>query len=105
MLLSFPFIRNLAYECFLRAHQGLAALLLYATWRHLPADRLTPRICIYVSLGSFTLTTLFQLLIFCYRNGVFGSRGHPRAYVSYDGTDAKQDKSGNAEKAVMVRAY
>src|SRR2546423_9607746 len=107
MLLSFPFFRYMAYECFLRTHQGLAALILYASWRHLPANRLLSRLCIYVSLGSFTLTLFLQVLSFCYQNGAFTSRSHTWAYISLDRTNEDEDKSeGKGEdvkEAVMVR--
>jgi hypothetical protein len=46
VLFSFPFFRHVAYECFLRAHQGLAALVFYATWRHLPENRWLPRLAV-----------------------------------------------------------
>lgn len=103
MLFSLPYFRRVACECFLRAHQGLAALLFYAMWRHIPENRLLPRLCLYVSLGSLALTSLSQLLLFCYQNAVFTNRGFPRAYV-YN-TDEDQDKSEELkrEQAIMVR--
>lgn len=103
MLFSLPYFRRVAYECFLRAHQGLAALLFYAMWRHIPANRLLPRLCLYVSLGSLALTSLSQLLLLCYQNAVFTTRGFPRAYV-YN-TDEDQDKREELkrEQAIMVR--
>jgi hypothetical protein len=90
---SLPFFRHLAYEYFLRAHQGLAGFLLYATWRHLPSDRLLPRLCIYVSLGLFTLT-LFLQVIFLHSH---------LAFISCDSMDEDGDKREDVENAVMVR--
>jgi hypothetical protein len=46
VLLSFPFFRHVAYECFLRAHQGLAAFVFYATWHHLAENQRLPRLWI-----------------------------------------------------------
>lgn len=103
MFFSFPFFRRVAYGWFLRAHQGLAALLLYATWRHIPANQSLSRICIYVSLGSFTLTLFVQILFFCYQNGAFTSHGPPRAYVSCDGTDDDEKTNEGVEKAAAVQ--
>src|SRR5207247_11477199 len=98
VLFSFPFFRHMIYECFLRAHQDLAALLIYATWHHIPANRLLSRLCIYMSLRSFTLTLFLQILFFCYQNSLFTSRGHPRAYIHCDDTDKDEDESKNIKK-------
>lgn len=117
--LSLPFFRQIAYEGFLRTHQGLAVLLLYAIWRHLPSDSLLPRICLYVSFGTATPTLLLRVGLTSYRNGAFTSRGHPRAYLYYEdggeggdggkdggteGDGAKGNGSEKDEKVVTIRA-
>jgi hypothetical protein len=64
-----------------------------------------PRIYIHVSLGFLMVTTLFRVLLFCYRNSVFRSRGHPRVYISYNSTDREEDKGGNAKKVIMLQVF
>lgn len=101
MLLSCLFLHRLAYECFLRIHQSLAILLLYSIWRHLPESALLPRRLILVSLGSFTITSLIQIISFCYRSALFTSRGHPRAYISCNEIDDGNDEHGKSEENDM----
>jgi hypothetical protein len=104
MFLSIPFFRRLAYECFLRSHQALAALFLYAVWRHLPRDKQLAVVCIYISAGLFVSTLCLQITIFFYRNGLFTSDGYPRAYIQCDPVRADKKKSANVyDKAVTVR--
>ncbi|KKZ68760.1 hypothetical protein EMCG_05636 [[Emmonsia] crescens] len=96
LLFSLPFCRRLAYEIFLRTHQSLAAVSVYATWRHLPSDSIFPRIYIYVPLGILSLTTLLQFLIFLYRNRVLSSQLSPRALVTCE-KDDPSDKNDQVE--------
>ncbi|WP_204349014.1 hypothetical protein, partial [Klebsiella pneumoniae] len=42
-------------EVFLRGHQGLAGLLLYATWRHLSSHHSTSRLFLIIIFGVFLL--------------------------------------------------
>lgn len=101
MLLS-P-LRSIAYECFLRAHQGLAGLALYCMWRHIPTASSVPRWILVVFSGSLAGTTLCQTLLLCYQNGLFMSRGHPRFYVYCEqtevGDDSRTKESGRAIRA------
>lgn len=106
LLFSLPFFRRLAYEIFLRTHQGLAAACLYSIWRHLQSDSLLPQICVYIPLGVFLLTTLLQLWIFLYRNRIFSSHRYPRALVTCDkdnNGDEKDDDDKNKEKVIKIR--
>jgi hypothetical protein len=54
----------------------------YAVWRHLPLRTTSRRLYLYIGM---------QVLIFVYQNGVFTSRGCPRALVTYVGTDKKDN--------------
>ncbi|KAL5335649.1 hypothetical protein BJX70DRAFT_390564 [Aspergillus crustosus] len=96
MLSSLPIIRRLAFEIFLRMHQGLAAVCVYATWRHLPSKSIFPRGYLYIPLGILLLTTVLQALVFLYRNGILPSRSYPYASVMCqerrNSKDAKDDQ-------------
>jgi predicted ferric reductase len=72
LLLSYPWFRQPSYEIFLRTHQALAALLLYALWRHFPSESPFPRFYLYITVGLFLLTFLIQCGMIIYRNGIFG---------------------------------
>ncbi|KAJ6112290.1 hypothetical protein N7523_002112 [Penicillium sp. IBT 18751x] len=82
-LLSIPYFRRWSYELFLRSHQIFAGLFTYGAWRHLPADIGPARLYIYVTLSILGITTLLELAIILYRNGIFSGRGAPRALVSF----------------------
>lgn len=71
MLLSLSFLRKPSYECFLRSHQALALLCVYALWQHLRLKSLLVRICLYVSTGMLGLTSCLQLCSILYRNASF----------------------------------
>lgn len=43
------------------------------------------------------LTSLLQLMLFLYRNGIFTSRGCPRAVVTYIGTDRNESNDDNSK--------
>ena len=81
MLLSVPVFRKPSYEFFLRTHQVLAFACAYALWRHLSSKSLIVRICLYISMGMFGLTSLLQVCSILYRNVSF-QRGFPRARVT-----------------------
>lgn len=67
---------------FLRTHQVLAYILLYATWRHVPpGDRLS-RICTITTVALLSIAFLLQLGLLLYRNRIFSLQGWPRARVS-----------------------
>lgn len=101
ILLSLPFIRHIAFEFFLRGHQGLAALFLYGTWRHMPAHQSLSTLCIYIASGLFTLTISIQILLLCYYNIAFRSRYHTRAYI-YRGITGDKTKNENSEGVIIV---
>ncbi|KAJ5215341.1 uncharacterized protein N7498_001748 [Penicillium cinerascens] len=79
---SFSFIRQHLFEMFIRTHQGLAAVFVYSTWRHLSSTAFDSQIYIYVSLGLLGITTVVHIALFVFRNGVFPSRPHPRASIT-----------------------
>ena len=89
---SLPFVRQFAYEIFLRTHQGLAVVCVYSTWRHLPSSSIFPRIYIYVPLAVLLLLASSYALIFLYRNGVIPPRPYPRASVA-----SAKDKFSNSD--------
>lgn len=60
VVLFHPLCHRISYEIFLRTHQALAALFFYSTWRHLPSDRLFPRIYLYIFSGMFLATLSFE---------------------------------------------
>lgn len=82
LLCSLPLIRRFAYEIFLRTHQSLAIVSIYAIWRHLPSDSLSLKIYVYVPLGMLLLISFLQVLRFLYYNGILPSRPYPRALVT-----------------------
>jgi len=103
VVLCFPIVRRLAYECFLKSHQALSALFLYAVWRHLPPKQLLALYCVYACAGAFTSTLCLQIATFFYRNGLFMSKGYPRAYIRCGIIPANADKNKDVENAVIVR--
>lgn len=72
MLLTFPLIRRLSYEAFLRFHQILALVVAYALWRHLSATKLFARIYILIAIGLFATMMFWQVLQVLFRNLVLG---------------------------------
>lgn len=78
--LSIRIFRLPSYELFLRSHQGLAFLSLYALWRHVHSQRLLPKLYIFVAVGSFLATSVAQTIILLYRNFSF-RKGCSRALV------------------------
>ncbi|KAL4889156.1 hypothetical protein BDV59DRAFT_210473 [Aspergillus ambiguus] len=90
-IISIPWLRLLSYEIFLRTHQALAGLVVYGTWRHLPAGNRHTKLYLLVAFGIFGLTLLLQLVTFLYRNGLFAGRGSPRALVSFTVRETKNE--------------
>ncbi|KAJ6026426.1 hypothetical protein N7460_011243 [Penicillium canescens] len=80
-LFSIPYFRRWSYEIFLRSHQILAGLFVYGTWQHIPAHASSARLYVYVTLSILGLTTLLELAIHLYRNGIFSGHGAPRALI------------------------
>lgn len=81
-LFSLPYLRRRVYEISLRVHQILGYVLLYAVWRHLPSSGLVPRIYVIITLAFLLVAPALQFLLAIHRNGIFPSRGCPRALVS-----------------------
>lgn len=100
-ILAFPWFRRYAYEIFLRAHQILVGVYVYGVLRHLPRESQSPRLCIYVALGIFGLTSLLQSMTFLYRNGLFAGRGSPRAIVSYSQGEKARENSDDMSGSVI----
>jgi hypothetical protein len=91
LFFSLSFLCCRAYEVFLRGHQGLVGLLLYAIWRYLSYHHSTSRVFLVIIFGVFLLMIVLQILHLLYRNGIFSSRGRPRALVA---RLANEDKEG-----------
>ena len=68
LLLLSRFFRRLSYEFFLRCHQGLAFVLIYTLWRHIPSSSKVPRVYLRVSAGTFLITLMMQIFAVLYRN-------------------------------------
>ncbi|KJZ70774.1 hypothetical protein HIM_09824 [Hirsutella minnesotensis 3608] len=88
--LCLPAIRNSWYELFLRVHQGLAILSVYAIWVHIAQRPLLPRFYLYTLAGGAGLSTLVLGCLIWRRNGILSYR-LPRADVM------------NSKGAVLVR--
>lgn len=94
--------RRLAYEVFLRLHQGLVAVFIYFTWRHLPSHSVFPRIYIYIPVGFLSLTTILETSIFIYRNGILPSRSYPRASIMCEKHDPSNKDFETEEKPLKI---
>lgn len=53
-------------------HQGLLALFYYSTWRHLPSNRLLPRLYLYISFALFLITLVLETNVIMYRTVRYG---------------------------------
>ena len=95
--------RRLAYEIFLRLHQGLAVVFIYFTWRHLPSHSVFPQIYVYVPVGFLSLTAILEASIFLYRNGVLPSRSYPRASITCQEHDPSNGDLEDKEKPLKIR--
>lgn len=62
-------------------HQALAALFAYSVWRHLPANKLFPRLYLYISAGLFLFTCALEWGGIFYRNGTC-RYGHSRGQIT-----------------------
>ena len=102
-MFSLPLFRRLAYEAFLRSHQGLTAACVYSTWRHLPSDTIFPRIYVYVPLVILLITTFTYALIFLYRNGVLPPRLYPRASVASAKDQFLNNNDDQRKKPLKIR--
>ncbi|EAA64355.1 hypothetical protein AN9023.2 [Aspergillus nidulans FGSC A4] len=56
-LIFLPFVRKFSYELSLRVHQALTIVSVYGIWKHLPQDKLLPRLYLYIGLSVFTGTS------------------------------------------------
>jgi len=80
-LLSSSLFRRISYELFLRCHQGLAGVIAYALWRHVPSSSKVPRAYLFASGGTFLITLVIQCFAVLYRNFSF-RRGCSRALIA-----------------------
>lgn len=71
VVLSIRILRHPSYEIFLRLHQALAFLSLYAIWRHIHSQKMLPRLYITIAVGSFLITSVVQWIMILYRNFSF----------------------------------
>jgi predicted ferric reductase len=69
-LLSYPSIRRLSYELFLRGYQALAVLFICSLWWHLPSSTAFPRAYLYITIALFSLSSLTQCGLIAFRNGI-----------------------------------
>lgn len=97
-------MREWAYEAFLRTHQILVAVNVYGIIWHLPKNSHFARMCIFIALGTLTLTSFLQLMVFLYRNGLFAVGGCPRAIVQshqvggeQNGIDIQHEEQGGVD--------
>ena len=81
LLLSSRLFRRFSYELFLRCHQGLAFVLIYALWRHIPSSSKVPRAYLLASGGTFLITFVMQIFAVLYRNFSL-HRGCSRALIA-----------------------
>ncbi|KAI1315917.1 hypothetical protein F5Y16DRAFT_420926 [Xylariaceae sp. FL0255] len=73
-------MRRSFFELALRAHQGLAALFVYACWRHLPPGGLYPQVYLIVAIGVFVVSSTVQLAFVSISNRL----GLPRCDLSFE---------------------
>lgn len=75
-----PF-RNPAYEIFLRVHQALATVILFATWRHVVDKTTFPSLYVYIMAGICGGTTALEIAFIIWQNFAF-RRPYPSAYIT-----------------------
>jgi hypothetical protein len=61
----------------------LAALAAYSIWRHLPSEKVFPRMYLYISAGLLLFMYIAQGYIVIRRNGVF-RYGGARAHITHE---------------------
>ncbi len=83
LLLSSRLFRRISYELFLRCHQGLAFVMAYASWRHVPSSSKVLRAYLLASGGTFLITLILQCFAILYRNFSL-HRGPPWLLQSID---------------------
>ncbi|KAL4899387.1 hypothetical protein BDW74DRAFT_189392 [Aspergillus multicolor] len=75
LLFSIPFLRSLLFEVFLLGHQGLAGLVLYAIWQHLPSGSLVGSRLYILIMSTVALAACFvRGALVIHYNGLFRSR-------------------------------
>ncbi|KAJ5264536.1 hypothetical protein N7505_007329 [Penicillium chrysogenum] len=83
---SIPYFRRWSYELF------LSRIFVYGTLQNLPSRSSWARLV----LGS---TTLLELALILYRNGIFSGRGAPRALISCSSKSIRRESLRNATAA------
>ena len=79
-----PFLRRSAYELFLRGHQLLALLHLYATWRHCPKSSSLSLLCVYISASSLAGSVAFEVCATLVRHRFFTSGFQEHVFRVWD---------------------
>jgi len=64
-------VRRALYEWFLNSHLMLAAVLLIAIWRHVPANK-SAELYLLIGVGLWTIATVVHWAVFIFTNVVFG---------------------------------
>jgi FAD-binding domain/Ferric reductase NAD binding domain len=100
-LFALPYIRRRIFEVFLRTHQVLAYVLLYATWRHVPSGDRLSRICNITTIVLLSIALLLQLGFLIYRNRIFSLHGWPRVRVSCN--RPKIEEKDDSDVIIQVR--
>ena len=98
-----PFCRRLSYELFLRLHQALAVVSVYGIWRHLPSEKYSSRLYLYIALGILGSTSFSHLILFLYRNGLFSGNGCPRAIAICHKNERDAENAGQHARATPIR--
>jgi len=85
LLFSVRFFRRPSYEIFLRFHQALAGLLMFAVWHHTPRGGLPARIYKYTMAGSLVATSVVQGCQILLRNLSLGQAGSRASLTKVQG--------------------
>lgn len=100
-LISLPCVRKLSYELFLKTHQGLTIVSLYGIWRHIPKGQLIPPLYLIIGMGLFAVTSVSEIAMLLYRNGIFSGNGCPRVLLS--GTLVSNEKEPTIKTPFKAR--
>ncbi|KAL1969098.1 hypothetical protein VTN77DRAFT_352 [Rasamsonia byssochlamydoides] len=89
LVLSFPFIRNLAPGVVRWLHRPLALVAIAAVYAHLPASNLYPTLYIFIVTALF-LMLVIESAYFLYSNGAFADGGWTRVSIILQADESKQ---------------
>ncbi|OJJ03116.1 hypothetical protein ASPVEDRAFT_62960 [Aspergillus versicolor CBS 583.65] len=82
---------------------SLGALALHSipwTWQHLLLQSASSKIYLFITVGTFVLTFLLELITLLYNNGLFAGNSTLRAIMSFS---AMESKEGLVVNAVYIR--